>query len=215
MTFDADRLGVAALPPSTLREQAQQAADLGHWSASKELVKELLRRDPGDQGLLARQAELSYESGDLAGAVAAYAELESRDALTTGEARRWIECLGRLGARQQLTHTLRRLVDHFVDDSAFLAFAADAFWELADLPVLDGKDRELELVRVAWATLLCAVLPGATDDDQGVGFIRRLEKIWESGQGVEPRSAITRSTRLPWPSSPRPVRAPLWPRPTC
>ncbi len=112
---------------------------------------------------------------------------ESRD-LKRGPraAKERIRELADAGNPEGLVVALRGYVDRFADDPGFLGYAADVFWELADLPILDDLDRDRGLSLLAWATLQCAVVPGATDDRQGLEFVSRVETMWPVNQAFEP-----------------------------
>ena len=97
-------------------------------------------------------------------------------------ARRQVADLLAAGDPEALESTLSAMVDRFADEPDFLTFASDTFWSLSAA----GPDRDPELARKAWATTLCAVIPGAATDDQGVDLIRRLNEQYAVGNTFDP-----------------------------
>lgn len=98
-------------------------------------------------------------------------------------ARKQIEALRASGDQERLVAKLSASVDRFSDHAPFLAYASDLFAELARHA--DGTF-DPDLFRSAWATTLCAVVPGATTDEEGVAFIKRVETMSVIGAGFDP-----------------------------
>lgn len=97
-------------------------------------------------------------------------------------AQRQVAALVAKGDPVALESALSAMVDRFSEEPGFLAFASDTFWTMSSG---DGS-RDAELARKAWATTLCAVIPGADNDDQGVDLIRRLAEQYAVGNAFDP-----------------------------